>query len=431
MGSILNFLKWDSDNDTMIWKHPETNLSTLTHIIVHESQELCLFSKGKLMEKFGPGKHVITNENIPGFRKLYGIPFGGKNPLTAEAWFINKAIPLNIKWGTKKPLQLEDPQFNIIIPVVGFGQFGIHIKNSEKFLVKIVGTLHNFSQSEIVEYFRGIYMKHINSHIANYIVNKQISVLKLPVHLHNMSEELENKIQEEFEEFGLQLIKFEIESLSPKDNDPSVKKLKEALDKKAEMSIIGFNYEQERSYNVLDKAASNEGGNAGGMMSMGVGLGAGFGIGGTVNKMANNMYQSSNTIKCSNCNTEVNENSKFCPSCGQQLTSNTQITKDRVANVKCDKCGEVFDKTNKFCPHCGDLYNPCPSCGADNPEDAKKCIECGEQMPILCEKCNAKNSPDAKFCSECGAGLRKTCNNCGAVLNDGTKFCPNCGEKNE
>ncbi|MEZ5148089.1 MAG: hypothetical protein R2759_13755 [Bacteroidales bacterium] len=46
--------------------------------------------------------------------------------------------------------------------------------------------------------------------------------------------------------------------------------------------MIGYTYQQERSFDVMDSAAQNEG-NSGNLMGAGMGLGMGFGIGGNGN----------------------------------------------------------------------------------------------------------------------------------------------------
>ena len=120
--AVIDVVSWKGDRKTYAWKFPNDNLSTWTQLIVAESQEAALFSQGELIQVFGAGKHTLGTKNIPILSKLFGIPFGGENPFTAQVWFVNKAIALDVKWGTPTPLQLRDPEYNIIVPVRAFGQ---------------------------------------------------------------------------------------------------------------------------------------------------------------------------------------------------------------------------------------------------------------------------------------------------------------------
>src|SRR5712692_872777 len=47
----------------------------------------------------------------------------------------------------------------------------------------------------------------------------------------------------------------------------------------------------------------------------------------------------------------------------------------------------------------------CPSCGFENPEGAKFCIECGGAVKHSCPSCVFDNLPQAKFCADCGTTL--------------------------
>jgi class 3 adenylate cyclase len=47
----------------------------------------------------------------------------------------------------------------------------------------------------------------------------------------------------------------------------------------------------------------------------------------------------------------------------------------------------------------------CSSCGLENPEGAKFCIECAAPLPKRCPSCGAENLPRAKFCGECATPL--------------------------
>lgn len=103
--AIIDSISWQPpDNNALAYRYPEENLSTFTQLIVNESQEAVLFSKGQILGKFGPGKHTLSTENLPLLRNLFGIPFGGKNPFQSVVVFVNKSIPPD------NPLDYEEVQ---------------------------------------------------------------------------------------------------------------------------------------------------------------------------------------------------------------------------------------------------------------------------------------------------------------------------------
>lgn len=76
----------------------------------------------------------------------------------------------------------------------------------------------------------------------------------------------------------------------------------------------------------------------------------------------------------------------------------------------------------------------CPKCNAELPPNAKFCVECGAKIEMLaadeviCPACGAKTRK-GKFCAECGTPLIHKCAKCGAELPNNAKFCLECGEK--
>ena len=154
--AIIDLVRWTPQGNQTIYAYrfPETNLSTYTQLIVQESQEAILFSKGQIVGKFGPGKHTLNTENLPILRSLYGLPFGGKNPFTAEVWFVNKLQPYNIDWAIDR-MDIHDADYNTGIPLIANGRYGLKITDAERFLIKIVGTKNSFDQNDLTDQFFG------------------------------------------------------------------------------------------------------------------------------------------------------------------------------------------------------------------------------------------------------------------------------------
>jgi len=274
--ALVDVVQWNAPRGVYAVKHPQKDLGTWTQLIVQETQEAMLMKEGRYFGPFPPGRHTLDTKNFPLLEKFMRIPFGGKTPFTAEVWFVNKATALDVKWGTATPMQLKDPTYNIMLPVRSFGQFGIKVGDTKKFLEKLVGTLPAFTEDSLVSYFRGVVLARAKDLIAEHILHQKISILEISAYLSDVSDLLEGHLGQEFEEYGLELQKFRVISISTPEDDPAVVRLKDALAKKAEMDIIGFNYQQERSFEVMQAAAANEGASSG---VMGAGMGAGMGIG--------------------------------------------------------------------------------------------------------------------------------------------------------
>ncbi len=281
--AVVEVVKYSGSPEVLAWKYPNDELGTWTQLIVAESQEALLFKGGQALDLFGPGRHTLETANIPFLNNIINIPFGGTSPFSAEIWFINKAYNLDVKWGTMTPIQLQDPKYNVFIPVRSHGQFGIQIDDARKFLVKLVGVLPRFGEQELQEYFKGLYLMRAKDAISSYVIKKKISFLEINAYLADLSEALKEAISPMLDEYGIKLVSFFVNDISVPETDPAVIKLKEALAKRAEMDIVGYDYTQERSFDTLEGAASNAG--SGGstqsdLMGAGIGLAMGLGVGG-------------------------------------------------------------------------------------------------------------------------------------------------------
>lgn len=376
--AIVEVVKYNGKPNVMAWKYPSEELGTWTQVIVNETQEVVFVKEGKVLDILGPGRHTLSTENIPLLSKIINLPFGGKSPFTAEIWYINKIFALDVKWGTAPAIQLQDPKYKVFVPVTAFGQFGIKVDDSKKFLTKLVGTLPSFDHDVMVKYFRGLLVSNAKNVISGYLVNKNISILEINAYISEISEELEKKLKPELEKYGIELVNFYVTSIEAPEDDSAVIKLKEALSKRAEMDIVGYDYNTARSFDTLESAAKNEGSGAN-LMGAGIGLGMGLGVGGQFGGQMSSISSKIDTtggkkttekIKCNKCGSEVDENQKFCPECGE-----------KIGNF-CKECGaKLARKRQKFCPECGaSQVFTCPKCKKEIDEKSKFCPECGEKL---------------------------------------------------
>jgi membrane protease subunit (stomatin/prohibitin family) len=403
------------------YRFPETNLSTYTQLIVQESQEAVLFSKGQIVGKFGPGKHTLNTENLPLLRNLFGIPFGGKNPFTAEVWFVNMLQPYNIDWKTDS-MSIHDADYNTQLPLVSQGRYGLKIKDAEKFLIRIVGTRSEFTQDDLTAQFFGEFSTKTKSTILQFMLKHRIGFKSVSAHLDDLSQYLRGIMLPFWDNLGLDLTQFYITSIDIDASTETGRKVAEAISQQSTMSITGHTWQQEEMFKTANNAVgsfgSGNGGLIGGIMAINMmgGVGGGTGSG---------MIQPGYSGPSFGGNNQEYK--------GQQFKPENQQARD----VYCSNCSKKFANTHRFCPHCGDPYNPCPKCGTDNDSGSSRCVSCGTSLISngeegnTCPNCNAQLQKGATFCGECGKQVSSSdnCNRCGTTLSPGVKFCPKCGNK--
>lgn len=202
-----------------------------------------------------------------------------------------------------------------------------------------------------------------------------------------ISKHIQGRLSSSFLDSGIELNNFYIDSINIPDDDPATQRLKEALAKKAEMDIIGFTYQQERSFDAMEEAAGNPGNIGAGMMNAGLGLGMGFGLAGPAAEIATRMTRSMSldgstgsqpappaaSKSCSDCGTLNPADARFCTGCGRSLQS-----PPAAENEVCHSCGKAVIPGARFCPHCGEgLILKCAGCGHELKPGQKFCPECG------------------------------------------------------
>jgi len=323
--AIIDRVKYDGPANVLVWRYPPDNLSWGTQVIVNQAQEAIFFQGGAALDVLGPGTHTLRTANIPLLRKLIAAPFGGETPFAAEVYYVNKAVNLDVKWGTNNPIPILDPKFNVFLPVRAFGQFGIQVADSRAFVTQLSATSPQFTSDQLANYFRGVLLTKAKDYIAETIVKKKINLLEVSAYLEDMSGAIQEKLAGDFAAFGVKLVNFYLNSVDVPEDDETVIRLKKALSDRAEVDILGDKYQQKRTLDVMEKAASNEGGSAGAGMTMGMGLGAGMGMGqmmaGSMGQMNPNAPAASaaGAKFCVQCGKPLAAGAKFCAECGSKL----------------------------------------------------------------------------------------------------------------
>lgn len=383
--ALVNIIKYEGDNATLVWKYDKTDFNTMSQLIVHENQEAVFFKNGQALDLFEAGKYTLQTDNIPITRRFLNIPTGGRTPFHCEVYFVNKAHHMAIKWGTDSQVQYMDPIYKFPMQIGASGEMVLSVCDSKKLLVKIVGTETNLTQDSLVQKFRSFLMSKVKPYIATSMQNAPYSIFEVDSHMAEFSNDLHGMLTPDFKEYGISLEKFFVTTIQKPENesayikfkdihirqytDVAEAKLRQVTDliyaqTEAQKTVIesqamaqkraqeGYTYQQERGFDVAEHAAQNE--SVGEFTNMGIGLGVMSGIGGTVGGMVggavNNAFagvangpQNAANIFCDNCGAKLTPDAAFCDECG---------TPQSLPDV-CTNCGFKFIKPGKFCPRCG------------------------------------------------------------------------------
>lgn len=328
---IVDVIKYEGDNNSFIWKYPGEDFNTLSQLIVHESQEALLFLNGQALDLFGPGRHTLHTSNIPLLNKIINLPTGGESPFHCEVYFINKTEQMAIKWGVGEVNFLDPTHNDYAFKIGASGEMSLRVNDSRKIIVKLVGTETILDQETVKKYFKAPITTHIKTLLPNILREKHTAIFEVESYLAELSEILKAKISEEMADYGIALEKFWINTILKPENDPfyitlnrqrgekitlvnqgeldmqradyqrrigiidhtgEVQKLRMDIDaKRYEQEQLGFTYQQERGFDVMEKIAQNEGSGSD-LRNAAMGIGMGFGVGGAFGDAITNISNS-------------------------------------------------------------------------------------------------------------------------------------------
>lgn len=308
MANIVEIIKDENDDGKLIWKSPIEDFNTGTQLIVHESQEAVFFMNGQALDSFGPGKYTLETQNMPLLSKFFNRSYGNKSPFHCEVYFIDKTEQMAIKWGTDSQVQYMEPKYKFPLQIGACGEMSYQVEDARKLLIKIVGTDNSINNNILMQKLRAFVMARVKPYLAEAMQKGEYSIFEVDSHMLELSEYMYGKLVNDFEEYGISLKHFFVTTIAKPDGDEAYEKFKdlhvrqysdiaeanlrkelgiiesETLAKKRE--IEGYTYAQEKSYDVAEKVAQNEG--IGDFSNMGIGLGMMSGVAGTVGNTVNN-----------------------------------------------------------------------------------------------------------------------------------------------
>lgn len=197
--ALIDVVKCTMGNRELIAKFPSDNLRLGTQLVVYPGQTAFFIKGGQIYDEFEAGTYTLNTSNIPLLNKIINLPFGGESPFKAEVWFVNQIAILDSKWGTATPLQIEDPKYEVIVPIRSYGQYGFSIENPKLFLQSLIGNMTSFTVDKLNRYFKGKIMTQLTNIISDKLTRDNISVLNINSYLSDISEFCQERIAQYFQ----------------------------------------------------------------------------------------------------------------------------------------------------------------------------------------------------------------------------------------
>ncbi len=265
-GEFIDVIHWTDDtNDTLVWRFERAGheIKYGAKLTVREGQAAVLIHEGQLADVFTPGLYMLETNNMPILTTLQHWDHGFESPFKTEVYFINTTRFQNLKWGTKNPVIVRDPEFGPL-RIRAYGTYEVKVSDPALFLTEIVGTDGEFTMDEISYAIRNIIVSQFSAAVAA----SGIPVLDMAANTPDLGKLLATRIAPEIAAFGLELPSLYIENISM---PPAVEA---ALDKRTSIGLVGDlnSYTQYSAAEAMADAARNPNG------GMGAGLGMGMGI---------------------------------------------------------------------------------------------------------------------------------------------------------
>ncbi len=282
MPRIIDVVSHDNImDDELCYREPQGGSGDFrmgSQVIVQESQAAVFVRQGQVLDALGPGSHTLSTANLPLLSSLIGLVTGGRNPFTAELYFVNlKDLP-QVPWGTNPPIVLETPGKGVgVVLLITHGVIDIGIDDPLRFMKQYGVGKPIVRLGDIRERIQSMLLGEVASLLSS---SGAASVMDANRLLSDLEGAALARLNEQFAAIGMRIKAFEAKPFTAK--EVSTEELRNYVDFET--------WERIRRLEVADAAASNTG-VGGGLAGAGVGLGVGQQIGAALNPDAAALQQ--------------------------------------------------------------------------------------------------------------------------------------------
>jgi membrane protease subunit (stomatin/prohibitin family) len=321
-------IEWVSAGaDDVVWRYPVEDITWGAQLIVHEYEMAVFFRDGKAYDTFGPGRHTLTTLNLPLLTTLLSRISGfQKTPFKSNVIFISTKQFAG-KFGNRA-------QTTELAPLMTFGTFWFKIEDATLFVNMVVGGQNAYSTPDVNNFLRGFINEKMIDTLSKYDLRTVFTKLD------ETSNEVKANLVDYFKRLGVQMVDLKFEGI---DTTP------EFRDRLFWLKSGGISPDEVIRMETVKDAAASLGKSTGGGAAFGAGM---IMIPPLFQPTPSNAGPSIILIICPKCQAHIPSTSKFCPNCGQDISS-APSQPSSIPIRKCPKCDAVVATGASFCHGCG------------------------------------------------------------------------------
>jgi len=327
---FIDVIHWtESEEGVLSYRFPMQDMEIQNggKLTVRDSQLAVFVNEGRVADVFSPGLYTLGTHTLPILTYLQNWDKAFQSPFKSDVYFFSTRLQTNQRWGTAMPITIRDKEFGAV-RLRAFGIYSYRISDAKIFYTKVSGTREAYHVADLEGQLRNT----IIGRMADTFGQSNVPFLDMAANQTELAQRMTAQLQPIFNDLGLSLDTFVVESLSLPDE------LQKILDQRISMTMVGDmqRYTQFQVAQSMPIAAANEGG--GGVAGIGVGLGAGL-------TMAQQMMQSMNQPQAPAPAPPAPAPAAAAPpAVGGAPASGTKF---------CMGCGKPIPRPAKFCPECG------------------------------------------------------------------------------
>jgi hypothetical protein len=221
---LLDIIEWsdaipgapDPSGDTLAWRFCSGDSADRSRairngaqLIVREGQWAVFLDEGRIADAFGPGRHTLSTANLPLLTSLLCLPSGFESPFKAEVVFVATRLFSDLKWGTRQPLLLRDPELGPV-RLRGFGTYSLRVNDPAWLVREVSGASERLDLASLQDPVRSM----IVSRLADVLGRCGCPVFDLASRYETLARDLRLGLIEDAQQVGLEIPSLRIEALT-------------------------------------------------------------------------------------------------------------------------------------------------------------------------------------------------------------------------